>query len=129
MPWSRVTVVASYALVLVLTVELAVWESFLSSARPFGSTFPVAALLAVVGNVGVGVAGARVMRSRGGAVLPGVLWLVIALRLGSRRAEGDAVVTGSVRGFAFLLLGTIAAAAVVGGLGSQRATPGGPVSR
>ena len=111
-----------YALVVVLAVELAVWESFLVAARPFGVAFPVAGLLAVVGNVGLGVAGARTAGARAGAVVPGVVWLVVALVLGSGTSEGDRVVPDTVRGLAFLLLGTVAAAGVVGVIG-VRATP------
>lgn len=111
-----------FALVVVLAVELAVWEAFLVAARPLGLAFPVAGLLAVVGNVGLGVAGARVLGARAGAVVPGVVWLAIALTLGTGTAEGDRVVPDTVRGLAFLLLGTLAAAGVVGGL-RLRATP------
>jgi hypothetical protein len=131
-PWSRVLTVASYTLVLVLTVELAVWEAFLVGARPFGTGFPVAALLAVVGNVALGVAGARIVGSRNGAVAPGVVWLALALALGSGKGEGDRVVPQTWRGLSFLLLGALAAAAVGGGLGSPRprgTTPEDPDGR
>lgn len=114
---------AAYLLVLVLSVELAVWGSFLVETRPFGFAFPAAALLAAVGNTAVGIAGARVLRSRVGAVLPGLLWLGIALELGTRRGEGDLVVTGDFRGLAFLVLGAVAAAGAIG------TTPGPPGSR
>ena len=132
---SRVGTAFSYALVLVLTVELAVWEAFLVGARPFGQPLPVSALVAGVANVGLGLAGARVLRRRIGAVLPGGIWLVIALTLGTRRTKGDLIVTGSFRGLAFLFVGTIAAAAVVGVTGARgrsqalRATPEVPVGR
>ena len=119
---------ARYALVVVLALELAVWESFLVAARPFGVPFPLAALLAVVGNVALGVAGARVLGNRAGAVVPGVVWLAVALTLGSGTAEGDRVVPDSLRGVAFLLLGTLAAAGVVGVL-RLRATPGASAGR
>ena len=117
-----------FALVVVLAVELAVWEAFLVAARPFGVAFPVAAVLAVVGNVALGVAGARAVGARFGAAVPGVLWLAIALVLGTGRAEGDRVVPDSLRGLAFLLLGTVAAAGVVGAL-RFRATPAGSPGR
>lgn len=122
----------AYALVLVLAVELAVWGAFLVAARPLGTDLPLAALVAVVGNVALGVAGARVLGSRTGAVIPGVLWLGIALLLGSGRPEGDAIVPQTFRGLAFLLLGTIAAAGVVGsvrGGTAPGATPPGPDGR
>jgi hypothetical protein len=129
---SRVAVVASYALVLVLSVELALWGAFLVAARPFGTPLPVAAMVAAGGNIGLGLVGARVLGRRAGAAGPGLLWLVIALTLGSRTAEGDVVVTGGLRGLAFLMVGTIAAAAVVGMTGqarAPRATPGAPTGR
>lgn len=122
----------SYGVVLVLAVELAVWECFLVGARPFGTAFPIAALLAVVGNVTLGLAGARVLGSRTGAVLPGMLWLAIALLFGSGRSEGDTVVPETARGLAFLLLGTLAAAGVAGATGSRHglgATPEAPAGR
>jgi hypothetical protein len=125
---SRTGTAAAYALVMVLTVELAVWGSFLTAARPFGQPLPVAAVVALVGNVGVGVAGARVLGRRTGAVLPGVVWLAIALVLGTSRTEGDLVVTSGLRGLAFLFVGTLAAAAVIGVTGA-RATPGAPAGR
>jgi hypothetical protein len=109
--------------VLVLAVELAVWGAFLVSARPLGHALPVAALVALVGNVAVGRAGAQVLGRRAGAVVPGVIWLVVALVLGSRRPEGDVIVTSTFRGLAFLFVGTLAAAAVVG------TSPGAPSGR
>ena len=54
-------VYARYALVLVVALELAVGESFLVAARPFGMALPVSAVLAVVGNVTLGLLGARVL--------------------------------------------------------------------
>lgn len=119
---------ASYALVLVLTVELAVWGAFLVGARPFGQAFPLAALVALVGNLVVGVAGGRVLGRQAGAVLPGVIWLVIALALGTRKQEGDVVVTSSLRGLAFLVTGAVAAVVAVG-LADRAATPRGPAGR
>ena len=117
-----------FGVVSVLAVELAVWEAFLVGARPFGTAFPVAAALAVAGNVALGVAAARVTGNRVAAAVPGVLWLAVALLLGAGRAEGDRVVPDSLRGLAFLLLGTVAAAGVVGALGIG-ATPPGPERR
>lgn len=126
------TRVAAYALVLVLGLELAVWESFLVAARPLGMALPLAAGLAVCGNLLVGRAGARVLRRPLGAVVPGAVWLGVALLLGTKTAEGDVVVAGTWRGTAFLLAGT-AAAAVAVGLGSgplgRGATPRGESRR
>ena len=123
--------IAAYALVLVVGVELALWEAFLVAARPFGTELPLAAAVAVVGNLLVGVAGARVLGRPLGAAVPGVLWLVLALTLGSRTAAGDVVVTGTFRGMAFLLAGTAAAAVPVGLATGRRsrATPRGETRR
>ncbi len=119
--------VLRFGLVVVLTCQLAVWEAFLVGARPFGVPLPVSAALAVVGNLVLGVAGARTLGSRTGAVVPAALWVLIVLALASSRSEGDVVVPDSFRGLAFLLLGTLAAAAPLGlNLDRRRptATPG-----
>ena len=114
-----------YLLVLVLALELAVWECFFVAARPFGLALPVSAVAAAVGNVVLGLVGARVLERPLGAALPGLLWLAVALPLGSKRAEGDLVVTGEWRGIAFLVAGAAAAAAVAGVTSARtnRATP------
>ncbi len=111
--------VLRFGLVVVLACELAVWEAFLVGARPWGVAVPVSAFLAVVGNVSLGVAGARALGSRAGAVVPGVLWLAIVLGLASSRPEGDVVVPDTLRGLSFLLLGTLAAAGTVGVTGGR----------
>ena len=104
----------AYGLVLVLAFEFAVWGSFLVAARPFGQPLPVAAAIALVANLILGVTGARLLQRPVGAVLPGVLWLMVALALGSRTAAGDVVVTSTGRGLAYLLVGAVAAAAAFG---------------
>jgi hypothetical protein len=110
---SRVAVGLAFALVLVLGVELACWESFFVPARPLGLPLPLSALAAVVGNLVVGTAGARVLRSVAGAVVPGLLWLGVALTFGTGTAAGDVVVPETGRGIAFLIAGAAAAAAAV----------------
>ena len=102
-----------YAVVLVVALELAIGESFLVAARPLGLALPVSAVLAVVGNVAIGLIGARVLGRPAGAAIPGVLWLAVALVLGTKRSEGDLVVTSSWRGISFLVAGAAAAAGVV----------------
>ena len=112
--------VLAFALVVVLAVELALWEGFFVVTRPFGLGIPVAALVAVVGNVALGRAGARVLGGPLGAVVPGVLWLAIAFTLSTRTSAGSVVVTNSFRGLAFLVAGTAAAASMVGLSGAAR---------
>jgi hypothetical protein len=128
---SRRGQVLAYGLVLLLSLELAVWECFLVPFRAFGVPLPVAQLLAVVGNVALGRAGAAVLQRPGGALAPAACWLVVALALASTGPLGDAVVPGNTRGVLFLLLGVAAAGASLGGWGvrAPRATPPGPSGR
>ena len=123
---SLVLAVAAYALVLVLAAELAVWGAFLVFVRAYGHAVPVGIAVAAVGNVVLGTAGGRVLGSRWGQVGPGVVWLLIALQLGSSRPEGDLIITNSTRGLAFLLVGAVASVAV---LLRPLATPGTPTGR
>jgi hypothetical protein len=120
-----------FALVLVLALELAVWEAFLVAARPLGEPLPLAAALAVVGNLGLGLLGARVLGHAVGAALPGVLWLVVVFALGLDGPGGDKVVIESGRGVALLLLGALAAAVATGVADAQRkrTTPDGVTRR
>lgn len=94
-----------YALVLLVALELAVLEAFLVAARPFGIALPLSATLAAVGNAVLGRAGARVLRRPLGAAVPGLVWLGVALSLGTRGPGGDTVVTNTWRGIAFLVAG------------------------
>ncbi len=102
----------SFALVVLLAVQLAVWGSFLTPLRVGGVLVPVAWAVAAVGNVGLGVVGGRLL-GRVGAAVPVLLWLVIAFTLGGRRAEGDLIVTNSIGGVGFLLVGAVAGAVAV----------------
>lgn len=113
----RVSTYAGFALVLLLTALLAVWGAFLVPFRVGATLVPVSWAVAVAGNLLVGRAGGRLV-GRLGAGLTGVLWLGIAFTLGSKRAEGDLVVPGSVTGLVFLLAGGVASAVAY-----ARATP------
>jgi hypothetical protein len=109
----RLTRGASYALVLVLTVELAVWGAFFVPLRIAGVPVPVGLLLALT-NAPLCRAGAEVLGRRAGGVVPMLLWGVVAVMLATQRREGDLVVTNSLLGLGFLLLGLLAAAFAVG---------------
>lgn len=111
--WSRSVRVAAYGLVLLLSLLLAVWGSFLVPFRVGGTLVPVSWAVAVAGNLALGVAGARLV-GRTGALVPGLLWLAVAFTLGSKRAEGDLIVPGSTVGLVFLLLGAVASAVAYG---------------
>ncbi|MBC7678855.1 MAG: hypothetical protein H7233_07685 [Pseudorhodobacter sp.] len=109
---SSVRVAATYLLVLVLSVELAVWGAFTVLLRVGGQPVPLGIAVAVVGNVVLGTWGGRVLGRRAGAIGPGLVWLVVALQLASTRPEGDLVVVSGLRGFAFLIAGAVAALTV-----------------
>lgn len=104
----------AFALVLVLTLQLAVWGAFLVPLRVGEVLVPVSWLLAAIGNLALGWAGARLV-GRAGAALPGALWLAVALVLGSRRAEGDDLF-GAVylAGLVYLVTGALSSAVVYG---------------
>ena len=123
-PWTAGQRGCAYALVLLLTVLLALWGAFLVPFRVGATLVPVSLVIAVVGNVLVGRAAARVGGSAG-ALATGVLWTGVVLVLSSRRAEGDVVVPGSAVGTGFLLLGVVASA-VAYGAAVLRGSPDGP---
>lgn len=108
---------ASYAVVLVLAVQNALLSSFLLPLRVAGTLVPVSLVLAGAGTAALGVAGARVVRARWGAVVPGLLWVTLALLAGSKRSEGDLVIAGgegsglATLGLVFLAVGAVGSAA------------------
>jgi hypothetical protein len=104
---------ASFALVLLLTVLLAVWGAFLVPLRVGTVPAPVGVLLAFA-TVPLCRAGGDALGRRAGAVLPLLVWAALALSLASQRREGDLVVTGSLYGLAFLGVGLLGGAFVVG---------------
>lgn len=104
---------AAYALVLLLTVLLAVWGAFLVPLRVGGTLAPVCWLIALGGNVALGTAGGR-LYGKAGTVVAALVWLVVAFTLGSKRTEGDLVVPGSTVGLVFLLLGAVGGAVAYG---------------
>jgi hypothetical protein len=65
----------------------------------------------------------RAARSSLVAAIPALAWLATTMYFASLRPEGDLIVTGSVYGLAFLLLGTVSGAVGIGTVraGAQRA--------
>jgi hypothetical protein len=110
---------AAYGLVLVLALLLALWGCFLVPLRVGGVPVPVACAVALVGNAGLGRAGAQ-LYGRAGAAGPGLVWLVVVLRLSSPTADGDLVVPATPVGLAFLVVGTLTSAVVLGLAGGRR---------
>ena len=110
---------ASYALVLLLTVLLAVWGAFLVPLRIGSVPIPVSWVIAIAGNGLLGWVGGRLL-GRLGAAGPGVVWLAVALTFGTPRAEGDLIVPGTVVGLVFLVAGAVASAVAYGAVPRSR---------
>ena len=105
-------------LAVVVAAWLALVEAFWLPLRAGAVPIPLSVLAAVVGNLLLVPLAHRLSGSRAVAVLPGIVWLVVALGATVRRPEGDLVlvgsgVTGGV-GLAFLVCGVVAAAFAVG---------------
>ncbi|GAA4740303.1 hypothetical protein GCM10023328_21820 [Modestobacter marinus] len=107
----------------VLAVAVAAWlalvEVFWLPWRVGGVPVPVSLLVAVVGNLMLVDAARRLSGSRLVAVLPAVVWLVIAIAGTMRRPEGDLLLPGGDAAtqavtLGFLLFGVVAAAFAVG---------------
>ncbi len=109
-PLGPLATAGAFALVVVLTVLLALWGAFLVPLRIGGTLVPVSWFIALVGNALLGRAGGRLLGWFGTAV-PLLVWLAIAFTLASRRTEGDLVVSGGPVGLGFLLAGALGGAA------------------
>ncbi|SNS29518.1 hypothetical protein SAMN06893096_10399 [Geodermatophilus pulveris] len=105
-------------LVVVLALWLALVEVFWLPLRVFGVLVPLSVAAAVGGNLLLVGLAARLTGSRAAAVLPALVWLVVAVGGSIRRPEGDLLVTGrgglGVVSLAFLLAGVVAASFAVG---------------
>jgi hypothetical protein len=101
-----------------LSAWLALVEVFWLPLRAGGVLVPLSVVVAVVGNLLLPAAALRWSGSRVVAVLPVLVWLVVALASMTRRPEGDLVMNGvgasGVVGLAFLVLGVLAGAFSVG---------------
>jgi len=108
----RALLATTVAAICVLAFVLAVIGSFLSPAvwHPLSVPFPVGSAVAVVSNIAIGVLGVRGAGSRLAPTLTALIWLGVALLLGSQRAEGDLIVPGTWPGVVYLFAGTAAAA-------------------
>jgi Family of unknown function (DUF6113) len=80
-------------------------------AGPF--PVPVGLVLALAGCAGLFAGGATAMRTRLGALVPALGWLVVVLLMTSKRPEGDVVLAQAASAYAYLFGGTLLAAAIV----------------
>ena len=86
---------------------LAVLEVFLVPIRLAQSYVPVAALLAVGSNIALPIAMRYVTRGKLVAMLPGLIWFVVAIIGCSPTLEGDLLVPAIWPGVAMLLAGAV----------------------
>ena len=98
----------AYALVLLLALLLALWGAFLVPFRVGGTLVPVSWVVALIGNAGLCVAGARLL-GRLAMLGPVLLWLGVAITMGSKRSEGDLVLLDPTPTYGFLLSGIVGA--------------------
>ncbi|MFI7009101.1 DUF6113 family protein [Streptomyces sp. NPDC050145] len=84
--------------------------------------FPGGLLLALVGAAGLFLGGARLLRTRTGALIPAAGWLVAVVLLTTSRPEGDFVFGAGLGSYVFLL-GGMAVAVMCATLGAGRQPP------
>jgi Family of unknown function (DUF6113) len=89
--------------------------------------FPGGLLLALAGEAGLCLGGARGTGSRGGAVAPAAGWMIAVILLTASRPEGDFVFAAGSGSYLFLL-GGMAVAVICATLGRGR-QPGGDSAR
>ncbi len=89
--------------------------------------FPGGLLLALAGEAGLCLGGARGAGSRGAAVAPAAGWLIAVILLTASRPEGDFVFAAGGGSYLFLL-GGMAVAVICATLGPGR-QPGGDAAR
>jgi hypothetical protein len=102
-------------LLFVLGLVLGIFGALLIPAGPrIGSVLlSVGVAVALIGNIVAGVLGIEMTGNRLGAIVPGIGWVVAVLPLGAKRPEGDLIVTGDTKGYAFLLAGLLASVSVI----------------
>ncbi|MHB8342463.1 MAG: DUF6113 family protein [Mycobacteriales bacterium] len=128
--------VACALLLAALGLLLGVWGAFLVPAGPVvGSATPlsIGVAVALVGNPGAAWLAVTLTRSRAGAMLPLLGWLVAAFPLAMSRPNGSIVLTGggslSLVSLLFLLAGLVAGLAASVLLPVPVASPGPPRGR
>jgi len=109
------------------SVLLALIGAFLTPVRVGGVLVPVSVLIAIVANVGLMRFAYVTTRHRGLAVLPGVVWIVLAFMATSGTSEGDIVLTSNNWvGPVYLLTGSATVAVCAYRLLPRQAPAAGP---
>jgi hypothetical protein len=88
--------------------------------------FPGGLLLALAGEAGLCLGGARATGSRGGALAPAGGWMLAVILLTASRPEGDFMFAAGTGSYLFLL-GGMAVAVICATLGQGRQPGGGAV--
>lgn len=109
-PPGRAALIAAIAVTALVGYELGLLGGFLALSSPelLGVPIPVGILIAVIGNVALGIWVVRVTRIRLALAAPVIGWVLAAFPLSVSRREGDLVLTADHRASAFLLLGAAA---------------------
>lgn len=121
-PITRGERIAGGVLVVLATVMIGLLDSFLVPLRVSGTPIPLAHVLALVGNAILPWLMVRATESRGLAVVPLLVWLLVAFVGTSSGPGGDLLIEGNGRGLAFLVVG--AAGGVIGMVRLAAATTG-----
>ncbi len=107
----------------VAATEFAVLQCFFLPLRIGSVPVPLSIPAAVLGNVALPALAYRLSGSRITAALPVLVWIAVVIAASVPRPEGDVIVTGTARGVAFLVLGSIAGAYAVGRLLTRTPDP------
>ena len=91
----RLTLVATYVVLVLLGAAIGVWGAFLVPLRLFGHVEGLADVVGLAGTVLAGCLGGLGLRSAPAAVVPGVGWILAFLALGYSPG-GDVVIPGSL---------------------------------
>lgn len=91
----RATLVAGYAVLLVLGAAVGVWGAFLVPLRLFGDVEGLADAVGLAGTLLAGCLGGLGLGSGPAAVVPGIGWILAVLVLGYSPG-GDVVIPGSL---------------------------------
>jgi Family of unknown function (DUF6113) len=99
----------AYLVLLILGAVVGVTGSFVQAVTVHAGPVPIPVGLAIAlgGCAGLFMGGAWVMRSRLGAVVPAVAWLLAVLLMSSKRPEGDVVLPQEATAYGYLFLGTL----------------------
>jgi len=88
----RFPIALVYSVLVLLGAALGLWGAFLVPVRLPGGVEGLADVIAVVGNLAVGLLAAWGARTVPAAAMPGIGWLIAVLAVGSVARPGDEVV-------------------------------------